>query len=367
MHGGPRAMRLPEHEHAEIQIQAHFSPTSLSRGAASIPETYRLIPSGKPHVGSWCEGSEVVVFLVHKRQLEMAGDELLSRGRYEPDEEIWGTDSVIHSVASVLRREFLSGTSDSRFLEAVRTVLSGHLVRSLGDSSVRRVRGRLAPRLLRQVVERMEENLGAGVSIPELAKHCRMGTHHFTQLFKASTGSSPYRYLLDLRTERAKELLATTSLSLAEIAYKLGFANQSHFATSFRRHTQFTPRQFRRTLQYGSERTDAPATVSGGLSSHPIGTHTDHMIDAGRRKSPVSRLCRRTAMDGVLRESQTAPKIPSNKAYLLPSVPQFANRVFESPQSRVLLSLKGAVQKVEARRQSNTKAGEWLSTTKSRS
>lgn len=250
MHGGPRAMRLPEHEHAEVQVDAHFSPNSLLRGTGSVlAETYRLIPSGKPHVGSWREGSEVVVFLVHQRQLEMASDELLQRGQYGPAEENWGVDSVIHSIASVVRREFLNGSSDSLFLEAIRTVLCGHLVRSLGHPSVRRATGRLAPLLLRQVVERIEESLDAGVSVQELAQHCRMGTHHFTRLFKASTGRSPYRYVLDLRISRAKKLLAETSLSLAEIAYKLGFASQSHFTTSFRQHTQFTPQQFRRTVR----------------------------------------------------------------------------------------------------------------------
>ncbi|HEY3453175.1 MAG TPA: AraC family transcriptional regulator [Bryobacteraceae bacterium] len=250
MHGGPKAMRLPEHEHAEIQIETHFSPSSLTRGSAPVlPETFRLIPSGKPHVGSWREGSEVIVFLLHTRQLEMASDELLHRGKYELAEEIWGADSVVHSVASVLRKEFLSRTSDSLFLEALRTVLAGHLVRSFGSSSARRAGGRLAPRLLRQVMEMIEENLDAGVSIQELAKHCSMGTHHFTQLFKASTGCSPYKYVLDLRIARAKDLLATTSLTLAEIAYKLGFASQSHFTTTFRQHTQFTPQRYRRSVR----------------------------------------------------------------------------------------------------------------------
>jgi AraC family transcriptional regulator len=247
MHGGPRAMRLTEHEHDEIQIEAHFSSASLAKPASHVlPDTYHLIPSGKPHVGSWNEGSEVVVVLLDRRQLETAAGELMQRTKYRLEEEIWGADPVIQSVAGMLRREFLSGITDPLFLEALRNVLSGHLVRSFAASGPRVTRGRLNARMLRQVLERVEEKLDGDLTIETLAAHCGMGTHRFSQVFKQSVGLSPYSYIMGLRITRAKHLLATTSLSVAEIAYKVGWASQSHFATAFRRHTQYTPQGYRR-------------------------------------------------------------------------------------------------------------------------
>ena len=124
---------------------------------------------------------------------------------------------------------FCSATTDPLYLEAIRAVLSGHLVRSFTDSSVRRMRGRLSAQVLRQAMEMIEDRLDTGFSIEELAKHCGMGVHHFTRLFKASTGRNPYRFVMDLRISRARDLLANTTLSLIEISYKLGFASQSHF------------------------------------------------------------------------------------------------------------------------------------------
>jgi AraC family transcriptional regulator len=248
MHGGPRAMRLAEHEHNEVQIEAHFSPVSLKRqGPPVLPETFRLIPSRKPHVGSWNEGSEVIVFLLDTRQLEIAGDELLRRSNFVIHNETCGSDILIQSLAGALRREFLNGTNDPMFLEGLRTTLSGHLVRTFRNSEARSLGGGLPPGTLQRALEMMAEKLDKGLSIESLAEHCHMGIHRFTQLFKISTGRSPYQHFLHLRIGRAKHFLKETSLPLAEIAYKLGFASQSHFSTAFRLHTQLTPHQYRRS------------------------------------------------------------------------------------------------------------------------
>lgn len=246
MHGGPKGMCLPEHEHSEIQIVAHFSPVSLRRNDLPVlPETFRIIPSRMPHVGSWDEGSEVIVLLLSVRRLEIASDELLRRSDFAILDEIWGSDTLIQSVASVLRRDFLTGTNDPMFLEALQTTLSGHLVRSFRNSEPRTIGGRLSPTVLRRALEMIEAKLDTGLSIESLAKYCHMGVHRFTQLFRTSTGRSPYRYFLELRIDRAKHLLKETSLPLAEIAHELGFASQSHFSTTFRQHAQLTPRQYR--------------------------------------------------------------------------------------------------------------------------
>lgn len=250
MHGGPKGMWLPEHEHDEIQIEAHFSPASLTRsGSLALPETFRLIPSKKPHLGSWDEGSEVIVLLLNVRQMEIACDELLRRSKFVIHDEIWGSDTLIQSVASVLRREFLTGTNDPMFLEGLRTTLSGHLARSFRNSGSHSISGRLSPSVLRRALEMIEAKLDTAMSVESLAAHCHMGVHRFTQLFRKSTGRSPYQYFIELRIDRAKHFVKETSLSLAEIAYKLGFASQSHFSTTFRQHTQLTPHQYRRSIR----------------------------------------------------------------------------------------------------------------------
>jgi AraC family transcriptional regulator len=81
--------------------------------------------------------------------------------------------------------------------------------------------------------------------LTELAAIADMGSHHFGNLFKRSTGLSPYQYIIQQRLDRAKELLKDRELSIVDIAVKSGFANQSHLTTLFRKHLSITPKRYR--------------------------------------------------------------------------------------------------------------------------
>lgn len=247
-------MRLPEHEHSDIQIGMHFVSSQVSgkpRLTSDSPNYFSLIPSGKPHVGGWGEGSEVVVALLSKGYMERAADELLRSPAFDIPGAPCAYDPVILSLGSVLRREFLrGGVRDLLLLEAVGTVLTGQIVRrwSLRPDS-RPTRGRLSAVQLRRTLDAIEEWIPCGISIGALADQLDMGTHRFTRLFRRTMGCGPYRFVMQRRVERARFLLENTSLSLAEISLELGFANQSHFTSSFRRETRSTPQFYRSSFR----------------------------------------------------------------------------------------------------------------------
>ncbi|MCE4062679.1 helix-turn-helix transcriptional regulator [Pandoraea sputorum] len=64
-------------------------------------------------------------------------------------------------------------------------------------------------------------------------------------MFKQSTGSTPHRYVMERRVARAKTLLARSSVSLKDISTQVGFGDQAHLTTVFKRLTGATPKQFR--------------------------------------------------------------------------------------------------------------------------
>jgi len=64
--------------------------------------------------------------------------------------------------------------------------------------------------------------------------------------FKQTFGDSPYQYVLARRVERATDLIRTTRLPLAEIAYATGFSDQSHMKRLVKRATGLTPNELRR-------------------------------------------------------------------------------------------------------------------------
>jgi AraC family transcriptional regulator len=254
MHGGPVGMCLPEHEHPEIQVGMHFLSAERSgkhQIVADVPNYFSLIPSGKPHTGGWRDGSEVVVTLLSRLRVERAADELLWSSSSEIVSAPCAVDPVILSMGAALRREFLHGCiRDPFFVEAVGTVLTGHLVRRWSSRlGHRSMKGQLSPMQLRTTLDAIETRMPSGIRITFLADQLGMGTHQFTRLFRQTMGFSPYRYVMHRRIERARVLLEKTSLPLAEIAFELGFVSQSHFTSMFRREVRTTPQSYRSLLR----------------------------------------------------------------------------------------------------------------------
>ncbi len=83
-------------------------------------------------------------------------------------------------------------------------------------------------------------------SVAALAALCGLSERHFCRLFHAATGQSVGRYLSDIQIARAKRLLLDTDLSLKEIAYRLGFANQANFSMAFKAKMHQPPGAYRR-------------------------------------------------------------------------------------------------------------------------
>jgi AraC family transcriptional regulator len=103
----------------------------------------------------------------------------------------------------------------------------------------------LPRRPLDRVLERMRE-LAADLDLKTLAEESGYSRSHFLRMFEAATGHTPHRYLLQLRVERAQELIKKRSGCLIDIAATCGFSSQSHMSRVFRQLLGVTPSEFRR-------------------------------------------------------------------------------------------------------------------------
>ncbi|MDR6627602.1 AraC family transcriptional regulator [Caulobacter segnis] len=107
----------------------------------------------------------------------------------------------------------------------------------------RHVTGGLAAWQERVAKDWIEATLPIGTTLSELAQACGLGVSRFSRAFRASTGATPYGWVIARRVERAKALLAA-SLPLAHIALACGFADQSHLTRTFKRATGMAPRSW---------------------------------------------------------------------------------------------------------------------------
>lgn len=95
-------------------------------------------------------------------------------------------------------------------------------------------------------IKYIHNNFERDISLGDVARYVFLSPSYFTRAFKEETGQSPISYLLKLRIERAKELLADTSLKISEIALNVGFSNQQRFNEMFKKHVKMTPLQYRK-------------------------------------------------------------------------------------------------------------------------
>jgi len=109
--------------------------------------------------------------------------------------------------------------------------------------------GGLSTRAMRRIQEYIEVHLSENIDLVMLSAVGGLSMHHFARQFKQSAGVTPHHYLIEKRIERAQEMLAHSDLSLSEIAFAVGFSDQSHLARHFRYIVGTTPREFRRSLR----------------------------------------------------------------------------------------------------------------------
>lgn len=205
-------------------------------------------PGDRPIFQRWTSSPRILVIAMEQAFVKQIVGEAFDGKELELRTQIGIRDPVIEGMAAAWRRELVErGAGGRLYAEGLGSALAVHVFRAYSDGLSRPppVIGGLGALRLRRVVDYIEAHLADEISLRDLAAQAGLSTHHFGEAFKASTGTSPHRYLVERRIRRAKELLLGPEQSIAEIAISVGFASHSHFTDNFRRLTGTTPSRFR--------------------------------------------------------------------------------------------------------------------------
>ena len=94
-----------------------------------------------------------------------------------------------------------------------------------------------------------EEHYNEEISIEQYAASRSMSTSWFNRSFRGSVGTSPMKYILDIRIRNAQVLLETTDYSIANIASVIGYDNPMYFSRMFRKAKGLSPAKYRKTYR----------------------------------------------------------------------------------------------------------------------
>jgi transcriptional regulator GlxA family with amidase domain len=100
---------------------------------------------------------------------------------------------------------------------------------------------------LSRVIQMMEQNIEEPISPATLAHDVGMSTRQLERLFRRYLSRSPKRYYMELRLQKARNLLMQTDMSVINVALACGFASPSHFSKCYRAHYDTTPYRERGT------------------------------------------------------------------------------------------------------------------------
>ncbi len=149
-------------------------------------------------------------------------------------------DLMLKLIADDYGEELANAVADQMIYSSIRTDQDTQRLSTPTRIGVRHPK-------LSQVIQMMEKNIEEPISPSILAKDVGMSTRQLERLFRRYLNRSPKRYYMELRLQKARNLLMQTDMSVINVALACGFASPSHFSKCYRAHYNTTPYRERGT------------------------------------------------------------------------------------------------------------------------
>ncbi|HUF86241.1 MAG TPA: GlxA family transcriptional regulator [Thermohalobaculum sp.] len=147
------------------------------------------------------------------------------------------------TAAADMMLQLISDVHGSDLAALVADTLVHTPVRTEADEQRLSVPARIGvrhPKLV-QIIQTMERSTEEPVSPSDLARSVNMSTRQLERLFRRYLNRSPKRYYMELRLEKARNLLLQTDMSVINVALACGFTSPSHFSKCYRAYFNRTP------------------------------------------------------------------------------------------------------------------------------
>ena len=132
-------------------------------------------------------------------------------------------------------------------LESLEIQLAILLIRnSLFDNIYLDKNNELYDDYIKESIVYMHKYYSGNITIEDICGEIYLSSSHFKRVFKSKTGKTPYRFLTEIRIEKAKEMLKDKNRAIHEIARLCGFVNQGNMSTIFKKHIGISPSEFRK-------------------------------------------------------------------------------------------------------------------------
>lgn len=131
-------------------------------------------------------------------------------------------------------------------------------------------------RHISQSIKYLRENFAQNISAIDIAEHVHVHVNYLHQIFQKHTGQTIVEYLSQLRMEHAKQLLASTNLSIENIALQCSYENSKYFYKVFKKIVGCTPTAYRKNFNLTPFLADGKYTISDFEQNLHLGTRKEN-------------------------------------------------------------------------------------------
>ena len=158
------------------------------------------------------------------------------------------SDPVVTAMTEALLKGVELGMPDL-YAESAASFLAAHLLlkpaRQVDIARTRSFSGSADRRLVR-ALDFIKNHFLEPITLDRMGREGGISRYHFVRLFRSTLGITPHQHVIGLRMDHASNLLATTDLSILEVANACGYTFAAHFASAFQARFNATPSAYRR-------------------------------------------------------------------------------------------------------------------------
>jgi len=232
---------MPSHAHEETSIvfilKGSVQHTCRDRSSLLTTAMLTFIPAGEPHANHFCRGLKTFDIVLQPQWIKH-----VRQYSELPDQAVIHQNNQCTWLATRLYREFHQRDNlMPLMMEGLLLELIVYLSRDMATSVETQV-----PRWLKQARDYLHAHFTESLSMDTIAEAVGVHPSHLMHGFRQHYHSTLGNYIRGLRVDYATRLIATSDLTLGQIALAAGFADQSHFCRTFKQYTGLTPAQFQK-------------------------------------------------------------------------------------------------------------------------
>lgn len=226
------------------RFDGRWTRETLGPGAAS------LLTRAQQAYWNWHEPIDVThIYLSGELVTDVASEVMDCQVSDVSLEDVLRVDDPVmsHAAEAIAMEARTRGLGGALYVDTVARGLIIHLLRRYASVRLHETRrsGSLSPQQERRIRDFIEANLDRQMDLKAMADVLDMAACLFARQFRRSFGTPPYAFVKARRLEKARQLLATTTLPIKAVALDCGFCDQAHLTRMFAAEFGSTPAVFR--------------------------------------------------------------------------------------------------------------------------